>query len=61
MARRRSGRFLAHAAQLVSEAGYRIGNLDLTIICEAPKIGPHRDAMRGKLAGLMGVDLTWSV
>ncbi len=41
-----SDRFLAHAANLVAEAGYRIGNIDLTIICEAPKIGPHRDAMR---------------
>jgi 2-C-methyl-D-erythritol 4-phosphate cytidylyltransferase/2-C-methyl-D-erythritol 2,4-cyclodiphosphate synthase len=54
----KSGQFLVHAAQLVVEAGYRIGNLDLTIICEAPRIGPYRDAMRGKLAGLMGVDPT---
>lgn len=52
-----SARFLAHAVDLVSQAGYRVGNLDVTIICEAPKIGPHRDAMRQKLAELMGVDI----
>lgn len=51
-----SGQFIAHAASLVEQAGYRIGNIDVTIICEAPKIGPHRDAMRTKLAGLAGVD-----
>ncbi len=53
-----SGQFLVHAARLVVEAGYRIGNLDLTIICEAPKIGPYREEMRVKLAGLMGVEPT---
>ncbi len=50
--------FLAHAAKLVSQAGYAIGNVDLTIICEAPKIGPHRDAMRAKLAELLGIELS---
>ncbi len=50
--------FLEHAAKLVSEAGYAISNIDLTIICEAPKIGPHRDAMRAKLAELLSVDLS---
>ncbi|MGF7152789.1 2-C-methyl-D-erythritol 4-phosphate cytidylyltransferase/2-C-methyl-D-erythritol 2,4-cyclodiphosphate synthase [Novosphingobium gossypii] len=51
-----SDRFLAHAAGLVAEAGYALGNADVTIICEAPKIGPHRDAMRGRLAEILGVD-----
>lgn len=51
-----SDRFLAHAARLVSEAGYAVGNIDLTIICEAPKIGPHREAMRARLAEVLGVD-----
>ncbi len=51
-----SVRFLAHAARLVAEAGYAIGNVDVTIICEAPKIGPHRDAMRARLAEILGVD-----
>ncbi|QYJ06090.1 bifunctional 2-C-methyl-D-erythritol 4-phosphate cytidylyltransferase/2-C-methyl-D-erythritol 2,4-cyclodiphosphate synthase [Qipengyuania flava] len=52
-----SERFLAHAAKLVGEAGYRVGNIDLTIICEAPKIGPHREAMRTRIAELLGVDI----
>lgn len=52
-----SDKFLIHAAKLVTEAGYRIGNVDLTIICEAPKIGPHRDAMRDCIARLLSVDI----
>ena len=51
-----SDRFLAHAVKLVGEAGYTIANVDLTLICEAPKIGPHREAMRARLAELLGVD-----
>ena len=51
-----SDRFLVHAAKLVSKAGYRTGNVDLTIICEAPKIGPNREAMRVRIAELLGVD-----
>ncbi len=38
------------------QAGYAIGNVDVTIICEAPKIGPHREAMRARLAEILGVD-----
>ena len=52
-----SDRFLTHAAQLVGDAGYAIGNIDLTLICEAPKIGPHREAMRTRIAELLGVDI----
>ena len=52
-----SDRFLAHAAGLVAQAGYAIGNVDVTIICEAPKIGPHREAMRARLAAILGVDI----
>lgn len=52
-----SDRFLRHAAGLVGEAGYSIGNVDVTIMCEAPKIGPHREAMRARLADLLGVDI----
>lgn len=52
-----SDRFLAHAARLVGEAGYSVGNVDLTIICEEPKIGPHRPAMRQRIAELLGVDI----
>ena len=45
------------SAELADKAGYRVGNVDVTLICEAPKIAPHREAMRRKLAGLLGVDL----
>jgi 2-C-methyl-D-erythritol 4-phosphate cytidylyltransferase/2-C-methyl-D-erythritol 2,4-cyclodiphosphate synthase len=50
----RSAQFLAHAVKLAGEAGYKIGNVDLTLICEAPKIGPHRPAMRAAVAQIMG-------
>ena len=51
-----SGQFLTHAVSLARAAGYRIGNVDLTIICEAPKIGPHREVMRTRLAQLLECD-----
>ncbi|MEO6152693.1 MAG: bifunctional 2-C-methyl-D-erythritol 4-phosphate cytidylyltransferase/2-C-methyl-D-erythritol 2,4-cyclodiphosphate synthase [Croceibacterium sp.] len=50
-----SARFVEHAIALANEAGFGIGNVDLTIICEAPKIGPERDAMRARLAELLGI------
>ncbi len=52
-----SDRFVTHAVSLARAAGYRAGNIDLTIICEAPKIGPHREAMRLRLAQLLECDL----
>lgn len=52
-----SDRFLSYAVALAAEAGYAIGNVDVTLICEAPRIGPHRDAMRARLAALLGVDI----
>lgn len=45
--------FLEHAASLVAAAGARIDHVDLTIICEAPKIGPHRDSIRSRIAALL--------
>ena len=51
----RSGQFLEHAVSLVRAAGYVIANIDLTLICEEPKIGPHRPAMRAEVARLMGL------
>lgn len=51
----RSGQFLEHAVGLARAAGYAIANVDLTLICEAPKIGPHRPAMRAEVARLMGL------
>jgi 2-C-methyl-D-erythritol 4-phosphate cytidylyltransferase/2-C-methyl-D-erythritol 2,4-cyclodiphosphate synthase len=52
----RSGRFLEHAVGLARNAGYTIANIDLTLICEAPKIGPHRPAMRAEVARLTSLD-----
>ncbi|MFN4019188.1 MAG: bifunctional 2-C-methyl-D-erythritol 4-phosphate cytidylyltransferase/2-C-methyl-D-erythritol 2,4-cyclodiphosphate synthase [Erythrobacter sp.] len=49
-----SDRFLAHAVALARDAGYAIGNVDLTLICEAPRIGPHRPAMRARVAAIIG-------
>ena len=48
-----SGRFLEHAAALVAARGGIIDFVDLTLICEAPKIGPHRDAIRASIAALL--------
>ncbi|MFP1645543.1 bifunctional 2-C-methyl-D-erythritol 4-phosphate cytidylyltransferase/2-C-methyl-D-erythritol 2,4-cyclodiphosphate synthase [Pontitalea aquivivens] len=47
--------FLAHAAKLAGGKGYRIGNVDVTLICERPKIGPHALEMETELARIMGV------
>jgi len=52
-----SSRFVEHAVVLAREAGFRVGNVDLTIVCEAPKIGPHREAMRARLAQLLGTGI----
>ncbi len=51
-----SDRFLAHAAGLVRAAGGLIDHADVTIICERPKIGPHRDAMRARIAAILGIE-----
>ena len=50
-----SDRFLAFAVERVKARGGRIAHLDLTIVCEVPKIGPHRDAMRAKIAALADI------
>jgi len=47
--------FLKHAAGLVSDRGGRIVNLDLTIVCEAPRIGPHVDAMKAAIGEACGI------
>ena len=52
-----SGTFLRHAASLVAAKGGIIDHLDLTIICEAPKVGPHRDAMRARIAELLALPI----
>lgn len=46
---------LARAAQVVSGLGWRAVNVDATVVCERPKIGPWTEAMRERLAGALGV------
>ncbi|MDB5715062.1 MAG: bifunctional 2-C-methyl-D-erythritol 4-phosphate cytidylyltransferase/2-C-methyl-D-erythritol [Sphingomonadales bacterium] len=48
-----SDRFVTYARDLINAKGGRIDHVDLTIICEAPKIGPHREAMRARLGELL--------
>jgi 2-C-methyl-D-erythritol 4-phosphate cytidylyltransferase / 2-C-methyl-D-erythritol 2,4-cyclodiphosphate synthase len=52
-----SDRFLLHAAELVATRGGRIVNVDVTLICEQPKVKPHRQAMRERIAGLLSLPL----
>ena len=52
-----SARFLVHAGQRIRERGGMLVNADLTLICERPKIGPHSEAMRKRLADLLEVDV----
>jgi len=47
--------FLEDAVRRVGARGGRISNVDMTVLCEAPRIGPHRDAMRETIAGLLGI------
>jgi 2-C-methyl-D-erythritol 4-phosphate cytidylyltransferase/2-C-methyl-D-erythritol 2,4-cyclodiphosphate synthase len=49
--------FLAHAAQLVANAGAVLRHVDVTLICEAPKVGPHREVMRARLAEILGISI----
>jgi len=50
-----SDRFLAFAVERVRARGGRIAHLDITIVCEAPRIGPHRDAIRARVAEIAGI------
>ena len=52
-----SDRFLAFAAERVRARGGRIAHLDLTIVCEAPRIGEHRDRMRANIASVAGIGI----
>jgi 2-C-methyl-D-erythritol 4-phosphate cytidylyltransferase/2-C-methyl-D-erythritol 2,4-cyclodiphosphate synthase len=47
--------FVEHAAATVRRSGGRIANADVTLICEAPRIGPHREAMTAAIAGMLGI------
>jgi 2-C-methyl-D-erythritol 4-phosphate cytidylyltransferase / 2-C-methyl-D-erythritol 2,4-cyclodiphosphate synthase len=52
-----SDKFLAFAVERVRARGGRIAHLDITIVCEAPKIGPHRDAMRARIAEIASIGI----
>lgn len=53
-----SDQFLEHAVSLVKAAGGTITHCDVTLVCEAPKIGPHRASMRAAMAPLLGIDVS---
>jgi 2-C-methyl-D-erythritol 4-phosphate cytidylyltransferase/2-C-methyl-D-erythritol 2,4-cyclodiphosphate synthase len=52
-----SDRFLRFAIERVKARGGAVAHLDATIVCEAPKIGPHRDAMRARIAEIAGLSI----
>jgi 2-C-methyl-D-erythritol 4-phosphate cytidylyltransferase / 2-C-methyl-D-erythritol 2,4-cyclodiphosphate synthase len=47
--------FVRHAVELARQAGLRVGNCDVTILCESPKLTPHKPAIRSRIAELLGV------
>src|SRR5438309_9082174 len=53
-----SDRFLKYAVDRVAARGGRVAHLDVTLVCERPKIGPWREAMRGRVAEISGVDIS---
>ena len=50
-------RLLQEVGRLVNEAGYTVGNIDATILCQAPKLAPHIQTMRANIAGALDVDV----
>lgn len=54
----RSAVFIEHAAALARKAGYAVAHADLTIICEAPRIGPYRETMQARIAELLGTAIS---
>ena len=49
--------FLRHCANLLRERQWTVGNVDVTVVCEQPRVGPHVPAMRASIAGDIGVDV----
>ena len=49
--------FLRHCKGLMDARGYALGNADITLVCERPKLAPHIDAMRSALAAALGADV----
>ncbi len=52
-----SSLFVREALKRVSEAGYTLGNLDITVILQLPKLGPHKQSIRDRLADLLQCDV----
>ena len=50
--------FLKHAAAKVEQRGGTIVHVDVTLLCEAPRIGPYRDQMRGRIAAMLGLEVS---
>mgnify|MGYP003492885611 CR=1 FL=1 len=49
--------FVRHCDELIRERGWRVGNCDITVVCERPKVGPHAQAMREVIAADLGIDV----
>ncbi|WP_428539461.1 bifunctional 2-C-methyl-D-erythritol 4-phosphate cytidylyltransferase/2-C-methyl-D-erythritol 2,4-cyclodiphosphate synthase [Profundibacter sp.] len=49
--------FLEHAVKMAADHGFTISNVDCTLVCEMPKIGPHAGTMRSEMARIMGMDM----
>lgn len=49
--------FLRHCKAKIAERGWRVGNADITVVCEQPRVGPHAEAMRANIAGDLGIDI----
>ncbi|QQP96195.1 2-C-methyl-D-erythritol 2,4-cyclodiphosphate synthase [Lysobacter enzymogenes] len=47
--------FLRHCNELIAQRGYTVGNCDVTVVCERPKVGPHAPAMRELIAADLGI------
>ena len=47
--------FVRHCEALIRERGWRVGNCDITVVCERPKVGPHAQAMREVIADDLGI------
>lgn len=52
-----SRRFVRHVRDLLSQRGYRVVNVDATVLAEAPRLGKHREAMRANIAADLGIDI----
>ena len=49
--------FVRHCDEIIRERGWRVGNCDITVVCERPKVGPHAQAMRDSIAADLGLDV----